>query len=330
MMRRWAAMWMVGTAIMTGCPPQKPSDQDRRELAVDESVMALDESEVVVARIGGEEITLEEFERRIEGLVPFARVRVQSLERQKEFLTSLVQFEVLADVAEREGYGTSLEARHAMKERLRKLLEAELGRESVSAGELSEQELEAYFETHREEFRMPEERRLTRVVAASEEAARELRRRFEEEFAVGATGEERGVKFMEFAFRHSEDRKTGDRRGLVGVFAEGSEEFRGEQAFEMEPYQVRGPAEWEDGFELLMVTGVSPATEASFEEVESEVRTLLVDARRKEARRNFVEALRDVATIEVKMERVEAVEPPENEVPLRLEELPRMTPVERR
>lgn len=323
----WILLLLSG--LLTACPPEKPSDQDSRELGIDESAMALDPAEIVVARVNGEEITLEEFQRRIDGLVPYARVRVQSLDRQKEFLNNVAQFEILADVAELKGYGASFEVRHSMKETMAKLLLADVSRE-VSLREIEDQELVAYFESHGDSLRTPEERRLSEVFVEDRERALELRRRFQEEYAHEVEGTERGAIFIEFAFRYSEERRRGDLGGFVGLYSESDESPEAFRAFELQPFEVVGPDEVEGGFLLQMVTGQQEAVEPSFEEMESEIRNLVLEMRREDARRALLERLRHDAVIERNQEAIETVDPPAEEVPLRIEELPRTTPMERR
>lgn len=326
-MSKFAAALMGAIFFLTGCPPEKPSMQDSRELEIDESAMSVDESEIVVARINGEEITLEEFNRRIEGLAPFARVRFQSPERRKDFLNSVAQFEVMADVAEVRGYGDRSEVRHAMKETMMKLLLADALREEGVLREIAEEDLRAHFEANREEFQAGEKRRLVHLVVEEEARAQELAARWEERYA----GEEdRGSYFQRFAFRHSEDRSTGDRFGDLGRFEEGDEEEWAALAFEAEPGELIGPREVSQGWELLMVVEVTPALEPDFEEVESQVSALLREERRERARREKIAALRNQANVEVFAERARDLEAPKQEAPLRLEELPREPVQERR
>src|SRR5690554_3418043 len=162
-----------------GCAPQKPSDagdapedgaQQSAELGGDE----------VVARVNGEAITRAEFERRIEGLAPHARARLQSPEQREDFLKSVVQFEVMADAAEEAGLGDSPHVRHAMREVMVRLMLAEALRER-GGGAIGEEELQAYYDARRADFARPARRMVYELVAESEGEARRLRRRFVEE-----------------------------------------------------------------------------------------------------------------------------------------------------
>ena len=54
----------------------------------------------VVAQIGKKLITLEDFEAQLNEKSPFVRARYNSASRKREFLDSLVRFELLAHAAE--------------------------------------------------------------------------------------------------------------------------------------------------------------------------------------------------------------------------------------
>ena len=57
----------------------------------------------VVAKGNGISITADEFKARLDEQSPFIRARYTTLDRKKEFLDSLIRFEVLAREAEKQG-----------------------------------------------------------------------------------------------------------------------------------------------------------------------------------------------------------------------------------
>lgn len=303
------------------CAPQKPSDVRSTHLEVEESPIEEDEEAVVVARVQGEEISLAEFERRIEGLAPFARVRLQSGERRQEFLRSLVQFEVMADEAERRGYGDRTDVRHAIKETMTRMMMAEFLGDEVSLHDIDDQALEDYFQRNREAFSRSEERRLAMVWVEDEEGMEQLLARWQEKAEAGI--EEPMREFQQFAFRHSQHRETGDRGGDLGWVVEKEAELF-EEVYGAEPGVLMDPVEKSGGWALRMVVEVREATDPSFEEVESEVRNRLLEERRDVARRALIDELSDEVEIEVFEDRLAELEPPVVEIPLQLDELPRV------
>ncbi len=327
-MKAAVAVVTFGAAMMVvalGCAPEKPSSGDTRQLQVSEGASESAEGQAVVARINGEELTLEEFERRIDGLAPFARVRLQSPERRREYLQSMVQFEVMADEAERRGYGDRPEVRHAMKETMVRLMIAEELRGTVGIDELDEAAVAAFYDEVREEFSRPERRRIAAVRVDDEAAATALFERWMEESSNGSVEDldQRTREFQRFAFRHSQERETGDRGGDLGwVVAPGDDAER--EVFEVEIGEARGPVEIEGRWEIWMVVEEEIAVDRLLQDVEGELRTRLYEERRRQARDAFVESLMADAEIEVFEDELSEMKPPSARVPRRLEELPRL------
>lgn len=328
---RWMSgrgVWLgLGLCVVfwAGCAPKKPSAGDSRRLEVDESVGEVDDSAVIVARVNGEEITKEEFERRIEGLAPYARVRLQSPERRREFLRSVVQFEVMADEAERQGFGDRPQVRQAMKETMVRLFVADSLRDEVSMRDIDDEMVERFYQERLEELKEAERRRLARVWFADQGAAQVARERFLGE-ELGDDPERIGRLFQRFAFRYSEDRKTGDQGGELGWVERGEADGVRAGVFEVDAGAVQGPVEADGGWELWMVVEVEAEQVPLLEDVVSEIRTKIFEERREQAQRAMVEELMSRAEIELFEDSLDGLEAPSARIPARLEELPRVEP----
>lgn len=320
-----AAPAVVAAAVMAmvGCAPEKPSDAEATQLEVEAGETEhLDDGEAVVARIGGEEITREEFDRRIEGLVDFARVRVQSDERREDFLDRIVEFEVMAGEANRRGFGGDPRTRHAMKRTMAELLVEDHLREEVSMADIGEDDLRAYLETNTDEFHEDERRRLARLVVDDQVRADELISRWNQREFEDA--EEAGRAFQRFAFQHSTERKTGDEGGDVGWRSPEDDGVYGEDIFDWEPGQLQGPFDDDGRQVLMMVVEVEPEQRPTVEDLEQELTRQVYENRRDEVQQQFIEGLMDEAVVEIHEQRLEKIEPPRRDVPPPLEELPRM------
>lgn len=89
---------IVVLLLASGCPLEKPEPT-----AQVQSESGLSEQPVVV--VDGEEISLGELEYRVERLPSYARSRLASVQSRQRHLDALADFELLADEAERKGYG---------------------------------------------------------------------------------------------------------------------------------------------------------------------------------------------------------------------------------
>jgi len=126
----------------------------------------------VLAKVGEREITLGDYAETLERMDPFERIRYQSPDRRKQLLNEIIQVELLAEEAKRRG----LDKQPETQERVRQMLKEELlrdVRQSVpSPTDIPEAEVRAYFDSHHDEFKEPERRRVAHLVLGSEAQAK--------------------------------------------------------------------------------------------------------------------------------------------------------------
>jgi peptidyl-prolyl cis-trans isomerase C len=128
----------------------------------------------VLAKVGEREITLGEYAATLERMDQFERLRYQSPERRKALLQEIINVELLATEARRRG----LDKRPEAQERLRQMLRDELLKQTrdglPAPAAIPENEVRAYYDKHREEFREPERRRVAHIVVADEAKAKKV------------------------------------------------------------------------------------------------------------------------------------------------------------
>jgi peptidyl-prolyl cis-trans isomerase C len=129
----------------------------------------------VVAVVGGEDLTVDELQQKLAEQSPFVRARYADPEKKKELLDAQVRFEVLAKEAEARGFADDPEVQEAVK----KIIVQKLTREEfdgrVQLKDITDAELQAYFEAHEADYQKPEMVRASVVVipfgGAAEKAA---------------------------------------------------------------------------------------------------------------------------------------------------------------
>src|SRR5262245_17686872 len=72
--------------------------------------------DMVLAKVDDVVITVGELQERLNRMSPYVRARYTSLEQKKEFLDSLIRFEVLAKEAQRRGFDQDPEVIRSMKQ----------------------------------------------------------------------------------------------------------------------------------------------------------------------------------------------------------------------
>lgn len=186
--------------------------------------------------------------------------------------------------AELEAYLRAHAARYARPERRRALV-AVLPADRVPVPPVSDQDVEAAYETRRGEFEQPERVRvahiLVRVPAVGGSAA-EDQARAKAEAALGRI--RAGADFAQVAREVSEDPATASRGGEVGLVARGElvQPFE-EAAFRLAPGEVAGPVRTPFGYHVIKLLERVPASRKTLGEVAATLRAELAAARQRQA-----------------------------------------------
>src|SRR5438874_1748052 len=124
----------------------------------------------VVAHVGDEVITADEFKRRMDEQSPFLRARYGTLERKKELLEALVRNELLAQEAQHEGLDKSPAVRDATKRAMiQELIKKQLD-EKMSGADISDGELKAFYDAHLDDYVKPERARVYHIFLPAKDA----------------------------------------------------------------------------------------------------------------------------------------------------------------
>jgi parvulin-like peptidyl-prolyl isomerase len=133
--------------------------------------LTAEQAALVVARVGERVITLGDYAATLERMDQFDRLRYQSPERRRELLDEIIDVELLAQDARRRKLDQAPETQQAIRQVLRDALLAEARRGLPAPADLSQDEVRAYFQTHHDDFREPERRRVAHIVVKDKETA---------------------------------------------------------------------------------------------------------------------------------------------------------------
>jgi len=128
----------------------------------------------VLARVGDKTITLGDYVATLEHMDQFDRLRYQSPERRKELLTEMVNVELLAQEAEAKGYDKEPMAMQEIRAILRDAMLAEAHKGVPAPNDIPEEQVRAYYDAHRDDYRDPERRRVSVIVLGDEATAKQL------------------------------------------------------------------------------------------------------------------------------------------------------------
>jgi peptidyl-prolyl cis-trans isomerase C len=251
-----------------------------------------------LARIDDITITLGELQERINRQSPYIRARYTSLEQKKEFLDSLIRFEVLAKAAYKRGLDKDPEVVRTMKQvMIQKLMRDELDAK-ITADSVGDAEMKAYYDAHLAEYVRPEEVRVSAIIIKNRAQA--------ERVAIEARGDagktNKGFRDLVTRYSHDEDSKLrgGDLRYLDAQAKDVPAPVI-RAAFALRDIgDVSGAVDAGNGrWYVLKQTGRRRSMTKSFDDAKPAIRSKLFREKRLSAQNTFVDDLKAAAKIEI-------------------------------
>jgi peptidyl-prolyl cis-trans isomerase C len=292
---------VVVALLAVGCKKTKESSGDPPapgQRAPNAPPQNAEELKTPLAKIDDTTITLGEFQERINRQSPYIRARYTSLEQKKEFLDSLVRFEVLAKEAYKRGLDKDPEVVRTMKQvMIQKLMRDEFDAK-VTADSVPDTEMKTYYDANLAEYVKPEEVRASAIILKNKAQA--------DRIALEARGEagKTNKGFRDLVMKYSADEDTKLRGGDLRYFDATSKELPApvvKGAFALiNTGDVSQTVDAGNGqFYVLKQTGRRKAMTKSFEDAKPQIRNKLFRESRVKAQKDFVDNLKAKAKIEI-------------------------------
>ena len=251
-----------------------------------------------LAKIDNVTITLGDFQERINRQSPYIRARYTSLEQKKEFLDSLIRFEVLAKEAYKRGLDKDPEVVRTMKQvMIQKLMRDEFDAK-VTAESVPEADMKAYYDANVTEYVKPEEVRVSAIILKNRAQA--------DRVALEARGEagktNKGFRDLVMKYTSDEDSKLSG--GDLRYFDRTTKEIPAPivtGAFSLgNTGDVSTTIDAGNGtFYVLKQTGRRKSMTKSFEDAKPAIRNKLFRDSRMKAQKDFVDGLKAASKIEI-------------------------------
>ncbi|MEO8841516.1 MAG: peptidyl-prolyl cis-trans isomerase [Kofleriaceae bacterium] len=257
-----------------------------------------EEMKAPLAKIDDVTITIGEFEERINRQSPYIRARYTSLEQKKEFLDSLVKFEILAKEAYKRGLDKDPEVVRTMKQvMIQKLMRDEFD-SKFTADTVKDADMQAYYQANLTDYVKPEEVRASGIILKNKAQADRVL--LEAKGDAGKTNK----GFRDLVTKYSSDEETKLRGGDLRYFDLSTKDLPApvvKAAFGLvNTGDVSAVVDAGTGqFYILKQTGRRKSMTKTFDEAKPQIRNKLFREQRLQAQKDFVEGLRAQAKIEI-------------------------------
>ncbi len=257
---------VIGMFVFTGCEKAK-------------SKSAAGEKDVV-ATVGSETITLKEVDERIAKMPPYYQNMLK--DRKKELVEDLVLEKLFYNEAKKRGLQNDKEVKETLAEAQKKIMISKFIKDEVEVkSAVTDKEAQDYYDSHREEFAIPERWGASHILVKTEEEAKAVL----DELS-------KGKSFEELAKEKSQD-ASAKKGGDLGYFAKGQmvPEFE-ETAMKLEVGQTSGIVKTQFGFHIIKLTDKKAPEAQQFKDVEARIKNELTMKKRRDVFDKLVESLK--------------------------------------
>ncbi len=243
--------------------------------------------EEILAEVGPYKLTKAEFEAKLETAPPQIKmILAHQPQLKKALVERWVEISLLSLAAKDAGLEKDPEVKARLDEVTKQILaQAYLEKKLLNQQQVSEEEVKAYYEKHREKYQEPRAVRARHILievpqGATPEQEKEALKKAQHLRERILKGED----FAKLAQKYSADPGTKEKGGELGFFTQGQmvKEFE-EAAFRLKPGEVSEPVRTPFGYHLIQVEEIKEAKQRSFAEVKDKVREDLIQAKEEAA-----------------------------------------------
>lgn len=260
----------------------------------------------VLATVNGMSIGSKDFEKAAARTAPAEGETLSDAERH-EVLDRLIADKVLYQEALRLGLDQDPKVQKVM---VNTLLRQEVYAQ-VRNSDFSEDMLQAYYDSHPEEFVVPEKVQIKRILVRVSDERSDAAALAEAQKLRGLVASNPKDDFKEVASKHSEDpyRRRGGDVGFVSSEGKpGLDKAIVDKAFEMSVGEVSEPFLTDDGYNIIYVANKRERVERTFQQMKGSVLRKVKNEKLKDLYQGYVDKLQEGAKIEIDEAKLAAVD----------------------
>jgi len=257
-----------------------------------------------VAQGEGVVVTVAEFQARLDEQSPFLRQRYQNLDRKKEFLDSLVKFEILASAAQKEGYQNDPDVQLTMKKAMvQKLVQKRFA--EGDAKDITDADVQKFYDEHKDDFVKPVRVRTSALLVAATEKDRAQKGAQAKKLLaqVKASSKKDPQAFQALVRSSSDDAASKGNGGDLGFRSEDEYAKQFGAPFAAAAFATKDGeevlVETQQGFWIVRVAGRQEGVSRTVDQVKPQIQSRLQREKRTKEFDEYVKKLREEAKVTV-------------------------------
>ncbi|MCX7944736.1 MAG: peptidyl-prolyl cis-trans isomerase [Deltaproteobacteria bacterium] len=250
----------------------------------------------VIAIVGSEEITKDDFDKYLNTLPQGQREWANSPQGKKYIIDTLINARLIEQEFVRRGLDKNPDfinrIENYKKQLMTEFIQKDIIKEEIK---ISDEEAEKYYKEHDREFNIPEQVKVLDMVVAQEKEALDIINRLK-----------KGEDFGTLAANLSIDPFTKSRAGDLPPFTRDARPDIAQAAFSAKkPNEIIGPIKTSQGYHIIKFIKKIPPQSRTFEEVKESLKARLATIKRNEIYQNFLKELREGGNIKINEEFIE-------------------------
>ena len=250
---------------------------------------------LVIAKVGDQEIVFGDLNELIKMMPPSYQAMFKTDDQLTKLLERQIDNIIFSQEARRLKLDQDPSVRYKIEEFSKGILTQALIDTQVNKSvTVPDGEIEEYYKTHQDEFKVPEKIKVSHILIsvapdAPEKEKKEKQEQAEEILSKVKAGED----FAALAKKYSEDTKTKNKGGMLGFFSKGSKDSALEEAaFALKKGEVSNLIRTSKGYQIVKLIDRKEAKTKSFEESKNRISNKLQQQKRNDAIEKLLEDLK--------------------------------------
>jgi peptidyl-prolyl cis-trans isomerase C len=262
----------------------------------------------VLAMVNGEKITQADFDAELAGKPDNFRRMVENPEGKKMMLNRLIERKLIMQTAEKEGVSNSPDIQKRVDAFKERVIMEEMRKKLTVAQPANDQDLQAYYDQHKDQYNMPEMAHLRKISVSDKSKADQIAKQLKAA----------PTKFEELARENSEDQMSKMRGGDVGFVLRApmiSPEHGGhplpamtgntlppelaDRVFPLKKDQVSQVFEIEGKYVIFQMIDLRPAQTKTLDDVKDQIKRTMEFEKTQEKWKEYIDGLKKQAKIEI-------------------------------